>query len=181
MSEQPNTRWRSHVNSLAARILEESGYRTDRDFAPVKIQELLANASINYYDVENLLCGLYTEANRWREQIDHKPNYRISAKKLKRRLRTICENAGFLEHPEWLAEISVGDFLEIEGLDEVTIPDLLLELTFTVQEMKDRQAGRSEPTFLPSAALIHDANRVGKDDYIEEDDWRNPEDDTEED
>lgn len=47
--------------------------------------------------------------------------------------------------------------------------------------MKDKQAGRSEPTFLPSAALIHDANRVGTNDYIEEDDWRNPEDDTEED
>ena len=181
MSEQANTRWRGHVNSFAARILEESGYRTDRDFAPVRIQELLANASLSYYDVENLLCGLYTEANRWREEIDHGPNYHISAKKLKRRPRTICENAGFPEHPEWLAEITVGDFLELEGLDEVTIPDLLLELTFTVQEMKDKQAGRTELSFLPSAALIHDANRLGKDDYIEEDDWRNPEEDMEDD
>ena len=47
--------------------------------------------------------------------------------------------------------------------------------------MKDKQAGRAEPSFLPSAALIHDANRVGKDDYIEEDDWRNSEEDMEDD
>ena len=138
MPDTPNIRWRGYVNSLTARILEESGYKTDRDFAPVKIQELLANASISYYDVENLLCGPYTEANRWREKIDHMPDYHISQKKLKRRLQKICENAGFMEHPEWLAEITVGDFLELEGLDEVTIQDMLEELSYTIQTLRDQ-------------------------------------------
>ena len=47
--------------------------------------------------------------------------------------------------------------------------------------MKDKQAGRTEPSFLPSAALIHDANRLRKDDYVDEDAWMKPEEDLEDD
>lgn len=137
MKEQANNLWRSHVNHLTARILEESGYKTNQDFMPLKIKELLSNASISYYDVENLLCGLYKEANRWREKIGHKPNFLISDEELEQKVHTICDNAGFLEHPEWLAEITVGDFLELEGLDEVTIPDVLEACDDVIQDAID--------------------------------------------
>ena len=165
MNEPANSRWRSHVNSLTARILEESGYRTNLDFAQLRIRELLGNASITCYDVENLLCGLYTEENRWRDKIDHMPNYNLSDKALKQRIWRICNNAGFFDHPEWLTEITVGDFLELEGLDEVTIPELLSELVDTIQDISDKNVG-NEPFDELSyyyGSFLGDSEYIGED------------------
>lgn len=155
MSEAPNTRWRSHVNSLAARILEESGYKADRDFASAKVRDLLILASVDYFEVENLLTGLYTEANRWREKIDHMPDYDLPEAVVEQKVREICDNAGYFENPEWLVDITVQDFLELEGIDEITIPGMLRELILAAQELSSRPDCIADLYLLPAEVPVH--------------------------
>ena len=155
MSEAPNTHWRTHVNSLTARILEESGYKTNLDFAPVKIRDLLILASVDYFEVENLLTGLYTEANRWREKIDHMPDYDLPEAVVEQEVREICDNAGCFENPEWLVDITVQDFLELEGIDEITVPGMLRELILAAQELSSRPDCISDLYLLPAEVPVH--------------------------
>ena len=173
MNEPANNRWRGHVNSLTARILEEAGYKTNLDFAPLKIKELLSFASLSEYDVENLLCGLYSEENRWRELIGHEPNYNISNDELKSTVQKICENAGYHEHPEWLTNISIGEFLELEGLDEVTIPDMLslFNNPNDVSSISD-SAWEDIDTFLADLSSLESGKNVDSGE-AEDDPWAN--------
>lgn len=170
MSEAPNTRWRSHVNSPTARILEESGYKTYLDFAPVKIRDLLILASVDYFEVENLLTGLYTEANRWREKIDHMPDYDLPEAVVEQEVREICDNAGYFENPEWLVDITVQDFLELEGIDEITIPGMLRELILAAQELSSRPDYIADLYLLPAEVPIHPFDPPQSSYYMDDED-----------
>lgn len=136
MPDAPNVRWRVHVDSLTARILEECGYKTNVDFEPVKIRELLSHGSIRTFDIEALLCGLYTESHRDRKK---SPKLDVPEKVVDRRLERICARNDFFWHPERLANLTVGEFLSMKGLDEVTIPGMLEELTLALEEVREKE------------------------------------------
>ena len=170
MSEAPNTRWRNHVSRLTARILEASGYKTNLDFAPAKLRDLLTLASVEYFEVENLLTGLYTEANRWREKINHMPDYDLPEAVVEQEVREICDNAGYFENPEWLVDITVQDFLELEGIDEITIPGMLRELILAAEELSRRPDCIAALYLLPAEVPIHPFDSPQPSYYLDEED-----------
>lgn len=134
MPHTPNVLWGGYVDHLTARILEESGYKTDADLEAAKVQALLSHGSLRIMDVENLLCGLYAEAHRERKK---KPRFTLSQNALDRRLERICDRYDFFRHPELLAGLTVGEFLALKGMDEVTIPGMLEELILSAEEVRE--------------------------------------------
>lgn len=140
MPDASNVRWRVHVDSLTARILEECGYKTNVDFEAVKIRELLSHGSLRDFDIEALLCGLYTESHRDRKK---PPKYVFSRDALNQRRKKVFARNEFLSKPERLAALTIGEFLALDGIDEVSIPGVLKELIRAVKivrETEKRQA-----------------------------------------
>ena len=78
--------------------------------------------------------------------------------------------AGYFENPEWLVDITVQDFLELEGIDEITIPGMLRELILAAEELSRRPDCIAALYLLPAEVPIHPFDSPQPSYYLDEED-----------
>ena len=139
-------KWERAVDYACQHALHVAGYDEPKSIRQAKVADLLRIPEVDANNVASMLSFLYGEDNRWRKAINHGPNFNISREELLADVRAICEFYDYDQHPEWLADISVSDFLLLEGIDEVTIPPM-------VRKIKHILNGTDEPTEAGTASV----------------------------
>lgn len=121
-------KWERAVDYACVHALHAAGFDKPDSFRTAKVSDLLLIPEIDANNVASLLSFLYGENNKWRKQVNRKPNFNISKAELASDIKDICEYYEFYAHPDWLENITVEDFLELDGIDEVTIPSMVREI-----------------------------------------------------
>ena len=131
-------RWACAVDCSCRHAFHTAGYdKTDR-FMAAKVSDLLLVPEVDANDVASLLAFFYGENSKWRDRVDRRPNFNIPKTELASDIKDICEYYGFDAHPDWLQNVTVADFLALDGIDEVTIPSM-------VRIIKHLMCGKAEP------------------------------------
>lgn len=141
-------KWEQAVDCSCISALKASGFDEPEAIRTAKVAELLIVPEVDLENVASLLSFFYTEDNKWRELIDHEPIFNITEEELASDINAICDLYDYDQHPEWLAAISVKDFLELEGIDEVTIPAMLRKIYHILD-------GMVEPDEMPPVTFRH--------------------------
>ena len=131
-------KWEQAVDYSCVHAFHAAGFDSPDSFKSAKVSDLLLVQEVDANNVASLLAFFYGENNKWRKQINHKPNFNISKAELASDIKDISEYYEFDTHPDWLQNITVKDFLELDGIDEVTIPSM-------VRKIKHLLRGAAEP------------------------------------
>lgn len=127
-------KWRHRVNYPCRHAMYHAGIRTVRNLAETKIVDLLRLAETDANDVATIMT-VVLESNR--EELH--PNYGMSKLELAEAVNDLCENNN-LDHKK-LLEITVEGMLNIEGLDQATIPPI-------IRNIKHIMLGKPDPAEL---------------------------------
>ena len=131
-------KWEKAVDYSCQNTLRAAGYEKPEDFMEAKVADLLQVADVDANNVASLMAFFYGENNKWRSKINHRPNFNITKAELASDIRDICEYYEFDAYPDRLQNITAADFLELDGIDEVTIPSM-------VRKIKHLICGTPEP------------------------------------
>ena len=121
-------KWEQAVDYSCVHALHAAGYDKPDSFIKVNVSDLILVPEVDANDVASLLAFFYGERNKWRSQVGRMPNFNISKAELAQDIQDICEYYAFDTYPDTLMNISVAEFLELDGIDEVTIPPMVRKI-----------------------------------------------------
>lgn len=104
--------WIRYAEDDQVAILQKDGFEFDTDFEDVPVLGIMLLNGIN--DIDGILTALYLVANRWKCEIGHEPEEKLSDEDSTEYINSIFEAYGYDENPEWFYGITVKDFLELE-------------------------------------------------------------------
>lgn len=150
-------KWEKAVDYSCVHAFHAAGYDKPDSFIKVKVSDLILVPEIDANDVASLLAFFYGERNKWRRQVGRMPNFNISKAELAQDIRDICEYYAFDTYPDLLMNISVAEFLELDGIDEVTIPPMVRKIKHL---MRDAGTFDIPPIRMPVCCCVRE-NIVG--------------------
>ena len=127
-------KWRHRVTYPCRHAMYNTGIRTVRDLAETKIVDLLRLAETDANDVATIMT-VVLESNR--EGLH--PNFGMTKLELAEAVNNLCENNNLDQKK--LMEIMVEQMLNIDGLDQATIPPI-------IRKIKHIMLGKPDPTEL---------------------------------
>ncbi len=150
-------KWEQAVDYSCVHAFHAAGYDKPDSFIKVKVSDLILVPDVDANDVASLLAFFYGERNKWRRQVGRMPNFNISNAELAQDIRDICEYYAFDTYPDLLMNISVAEFLELDGIDEVTIPPMVRKIKHL---MRDAGTFDIPPIRMPVCCCVRE-NNVG--------------------
>ena len=132
--KKPKRRWEQAVDYSCVHAFHATGFDRPDSFTKVKVSDLILVPEVDANDVASLLAFFYGERNKWRSQVDRKPNFSVSKAELVQNIQDICEYYAFDTYPDLLMNISVEEFLELDGIDEVTIPSMVRKIKHLMRD-----------------------------------------------
>lgn len=127
-------KWEKAVDYSCVHAFHAAGYDKPDSFIKAKVSDLILVPEVDANDVASLLAFFFGESNKWRSQVGRMPNFNISKAELAQEIQDICEYYAFDTYPDLLMNIGVAEFLELDGIDEVTIPPMVRKIKHLMRD-----------------------------------------------
>ena len=150
-------KWEKAVDYSCVHAFHAAGYDKPDSFIKAKVSDLILVPEVDANDVASLLAFFFGESNKWRSQVGRVPNFNISKAELAQEIQDICEYYAFDTYPDLLMNIGVAEFLELDGIDEVTIPPMVRKIKHL---MRDAGTFDIPPIRMPVCCCVRE-NIVG--------------------
>ena len=127
-------KWEQAVDYSCVHAFHAAGYDKPDSFLKAKVSDLILVPEVDANDVASLLAFFYGENNKWRNQVNRMPNFNVSKAELAQDIQDICEYYTFDTCSDLIMNIGVAEFLELVGIDEVTIPPMVRKIKHLMRD-----------------------------------------------